>query len=112
MSEDKTELELIQIGEKCPHCKNEDSALKYIGNSSPFSDEHLWCDKCNSTFLIKYKQMWQEDINGLTVNLIDVIEEEFKKRGMVLTDEKSDILFDEFVDLLDKFGAGDYRNYN
>jgi len=107
----------LQIGDLCPQCKSQ--KLVYVGSNAPYSEEYLWCSEdyetgigCNSTFSIKYKQMWAEDVNSLTVKLIDVIEDEFKKRNMTLSDEKSDELFDNFQEMLEQFSTGDYKNYN
>ena len=34
----------------CPHCKQD--KLQYMKENFPYTDEHLWCEKCNSTFNI------------------------------------------------------------
>ena len=101
----------IQIGDICPNCNK--NKLVYSYENYPHSTEHLSCYKgCESTYLIKYKQMWTEDINGLSCDMHDVLEAEFKKRGMKLTSEKSDELYEKFQDMLEEFSVGDYRNYN
>ena len=107
--------DIIQIGDICPHCKKH--KLVYAHSYYPYSDEHLICygkagDGCNSTYLIKYKQMWTEEINGLSCDMMDVLEATFEKRGMKLTSEKSDELYEKLQEMLEEFGTGDYRNHN
>lgn len=99
-----------QIGDICPHCGK--GKLVYVSGSFPYSEEYLWCKDCNSTFNIKYKQMWTEDINSLACDMHDTMENEFKKRDMKLTNKKSNELYEKIQNLLEEFGTGDYRNYN
>ena len=103
--------EINQVGDICPQC-NKDK-LVYVGESRPYSDEYLLCyNGCNSTFLIKYKQMWTEEINALACDMHDVLEKKFKERDTKLTTEKSDELYEKLNDMLEEFGTGDYRNHN
>jgi hypothetical protein len=44
--------------------------------------------------------------------MIDALEKRMKEVGMVLDDDKSDILFDNIIEIIDEFGTGDYRNHN
>ena len=102
--------EINQIGDICPQC-NEDK-LKYMYEYFPYTDEHLWCEECNSTFNIKYKQMWTEDINGLACDMHDVLEAKFKERGMKLTNEKSDEIYEKIQNILEEFSTGDYKHHH
>ena len=102
--------EINQVGDICPNCSK--SKLVYINGSYPSSEEYLWCKECSSKFSIKYKQMWTEDINSLACDMYDTMESEFKKRGMKLSNKKSDELYEKIQDLLEEFGTGDYKNYN
>ena len=74
---DELNKEVTQIGDICPHCN--EGTLKYVGKYYPYNDEHLECSNCNSTYLIKYKQMWNDDINSLSCDMHDILENEFKK---------------------------------
>lgn len=39
------------IGNICPHCKN--GILQYVGPNEPYSNAHLQCERCDSTFNIE-----------------------------------------------------------
>jgi len=102
--------EINQVGDICSTCNK--NKLVYVRDTYPYSEEYLWCKECNSTYNIKYKQMWTEDINSLACDMYDTMKSEFKKRGMKLTNKKSDELYEKIQDLLEEFGTGDYKNYN
>ena len=99
---------LNQINDICSHCK--EGILQYICAYFPYSEEHLKCNKCDSTYNIKYKQMWTEDIQNLAGNMLDVLEEDFENRGMKLTVSKENELYNKLQDLLEEFSTGDFKN--
>jgi hypothetical protein len=105
-----------QINDSCPNCiKNKlekIGKLQYVGGNFPYTDEYLWCNNCNSTYSVNHKVLWQEDINSIACDMIDALEKRMKEVGMVLDDDKSDILFDNIIEIIDEFGTGDYRNHN
>ena len=59
------------------------------------------------------KTIYYEDIDSITVKMCNLMEEEFKKLGITLTDADTDKLFD-FMDndFRDKYSCMDYRNHN
>ena len=97
-----------QISDICPHCNK--GILQYIWASFPYNEEHLKCNKCDSTYNIHYKQMWTEDIQNLAGNMLDVLEIEFKKRDMKLSDNKNDELYNKLLLILEEFSTGDYHS--
>ena len=107
---DELNKDVTQIGDICPHCNQ--GKLRYVWECYPHTDEHLECSDCNSTYLIKYKQMWNDDINSLSCDMHDALEKEFKERGMKLTNQKSDEIYEKIQKILEEFGTGDYRNYH
>ena len=38
----------LRIGDECPQCHKD--KVQLIEENQPWSDEHLWCESCNSTF--------------------------------------------------------------
>ena len=127
MTDKKDLKEVLQVGSICPNCK--ENRLKYVGASFPYSEEYLWCDEiykteensnkvietgigCNSTYNLKYKIMWQDDVNSLACDMHDVFEAELKKRGYTLTGEKSDKVYDKLTEMLDEFGTSDYKSHH
>ena len=109
--------EINQIGDICPQCNKQ--KLVYVGEGFPYTDEYLWCSEnyekeigCNSTFSIKYKQIWTEDVNGIACDMHDVLEKEFKERGMKLTNEKSDEIYEKLQNILEEFSTGDYKHHH
>ncbi len=101
---------MTQIGDTCSHCN--EGTLVYRYEYYPYTHEHLECSTCNSTYNIKYKQMWTEDVNGLACDMMDKVEEEFKKRKMKLTSKKSDEMYSKLQDMLEQFSTGDYKSHH
>jgi len=107
-----------QLNDKCPHCINHEEEFGEIGylylieTYEPYSEAHLCCSNCSSTYLLRHKVMYQDDINTLAVNMHDVLEDKLKEIGMVLDREDSDAIYDSILISIDKFGTGDYRNHN
>jgi uncharacterized protein YbaR (Trm112 family) len=99
-----------QLNDICPNCKI--GKLQYMYEHFPYSDEHLWCENCNSAYSLNHKVLWQEDLNSLTCDIIDFIEEKINKHGIVLSDENSDKMFDKIVDAIGVLGIEEYRNHN
>jgi len=104
----------LQLNDKCPNCikNNMDKIgrLVYMYEYFPYSDEHLWCENCNSTYSLNHKVLWQEDINSICCDMIDALEKRLNEAGMVLSD--SDIIYDKIIELIENFGTGDYKNHN
>ena len=58
------------------------------------------------------KELYQEEINHIACEVIDTIEKELKAFDIELHNDKSDIIFNFIVDILDGYGKGEYRNHN
>jgi len=106
----------LQLNDKCPNCIKNNSKkigrLVYMYEHFPYSNEHLWCKECNSTYSLTHKILWQDDINNISCDMIDVLEKRLKEVNMVLSNEDSDIIFDKIIELISDFGTGNYRNHN
>jgi hypothetical protein len=104
-----------QINDICPNCiKNKietPGRLVYMYEHFPYSDEHLWCKTCNSTYSINYKQMWMDDVNGIAADVCDFVEEKLEKINMKLRDDVSDEIFESIHIILEKYSTGDYKNH-
>ena len=96
-----------QINDICPHCGKD--VLHYREPPYPY-DSYLSCLTCDSTYLLKYNPLWTEDVNNIGCDMMDIIEKEFKDRGIILSDVKSDELYDKIRDFLDSYSVGYYRN--
>jgi transcription elongation factor Elf1 len=99
-----------QINDICPHCKNK--KLQYCYKNEPYTLEHLQCPECDSTYNIKYSQMWMEDVNNLAGDTCDYIEKRMEDRGMHLRDDVSDEIFDAIHIIMEKYSTQDYKNHN
>ncbi len=99
----------MKINDICPHCKK--GKLKYAYANFPFSDEHLICDICDSTYNIKYDQMWSEDVNKIASKISTQILLELEERKMHITDDEFDKIFEGLQDILAPFSTGDYKNH-
>ena len=114
----KREVKKPQLNDDCPHCIKHREEFKVIGKLNlikayePYSDAHLCCGNCSSTYLLRHKVLWQEEINTLAVDMHDVLEAKLKEIGMVLDREESDEIYDDILKSIDRFGTGDYRNHN
>jgi len=98
-----------QIYDVCPHCNN--GKLQYMYEHFPYSDEHLWCESCNSTFLLNYKQMWMEDVNDIASEVCNFVEYKLERREMKLRDDISNEIFDAIQNILEKYSTGDYKKH-
>ena len=105
-----------QLNDKCSNCIESKTAeigkLQYIKEYYPYIEEHLWCKKCNSTYVLDHKVLWQDEINNIACDMIDILEARLRKAGMILAVDESDILYGKVIDIISDFGTGDYRNYN
>jgi hypothetical protein len=100
----------------CPHCKEHgiepNGILCLMREQFPYTTDHLSCNKCGSTYNLKFEPLWQEDINGLACDTCDFLQEKLSKYKIQLDTEKEDELVDLIVNYLDKFGYGDYKHYH
>ena len=103
---------LNQINDKCPHCPEDNKGfLHYRNEYYPYNIEHLSCNKCESVFTLNYKPLWYEDKISLTCDMIEVLENEFKKRKIEFPNNKNDELFELLTDFLEEFTTGEYKNH-
>ena len=108
--------DIRQIGDICPRCNKDKLQYEHGGYQEcqylVDLDEYLKCSSCKSVFLLKYKQMHIDDINLLACDMHDVMEAEFKRRGMKLTIEKSDEIYNKLKGILSEFSTGIFKNSN
>jgi len=105
-----------QLNDYCPHCEEKvldtHGKLNLIGHSWPYSEAHLCCSNCSSTYTLNHEVLYQEEINSLAVQMHDVLEAKLKEIGMSMKREVSDMVYDDILRTIDRFGTGDYRNHN
>lgn len=106
---DESNDRVKQINDKCPFCII--GTLQYKGEFYPYTDEHLSCNECDGTYTLNYKPLWTEDVQSLANDMLDVMEKDFEKRGIVLSNEKIDEVYKKLTDFLDYFSTGDYKRH-
>jgi len=103
-------MSVIQQHDLCPECHKD--KLRYAYANEPYTSEHLWCQKCNSTFTLKQVQLWMDDVNNIASEVCDFVEYKLQKRKYKLRGIESDKIFDMITDILDVYSTGDYKNHN
>lgn len=59
------------------------------------------------------KMMWKEELNKISIEVLDIVIERFAKYQIQISDEQLDELLEAMEPVLEKFaGYPDYRNYN
>lgn len=98
------------LNDWCPHCKNDRVIL--VREHYPWHDDHLTCRSCGSTFNLDYKPLWLEDVNSISVDVIDLIEDKLKERNITADEKWLDNISDIITEALDKYSTGDYRQHH
>ena len=96
-------------GSICPNCK--EGKLIYTYGNELYSDSFLSCPNCDSTYAIKYKQMFLEDVWHISGEMMDVLLKEFEYRGMCIDQKTEDSLFKKISDMIEVFSTGEYKNH-
>ena len=111
-------IERLEINDECPHCK--ESNVQYVGENVPYSTEHLWCKRCNSTFTYdKFrpeKLKYMEEVNSGVCDILDNMQEKMMLmygEKFEITNKQEDKIFDILQEILEDYSiTGDYRNHN
>lgn len=107
---------MLNFGDECPHCKEHKSekvgVLRLIRGDEPYNVDYLECNECSSTYNLDYYPLWQEEINSISSDVCELVDEKLSKFRIKLDKEKEDELFDLIIDFLDEYGYGDYNHHN
>lgn len=100
---------MIKENDLCKICSN--GTIKLIYGDYPYNIDHLKCDSCDSTFVLEYPLLYQEDVNKISFEICDILKEKLSKHMIELASEKEDELFDFVVNLIDEKSLG-YKHHN
>lgn len=100
---------MIRELSKCTIC--DQGTIRLVLGDYPYNIDHLKCDMCDSTFVLEYEVLWQEDVNRISSEVCDFVQEKLRKYMIQLSDEKENKLFDFISDLIDEKSLG-YKHHN